>query len=313
MATIRLIHITDLHLGAGLLPRAQGHDPRILERFFEFVHRHPADDRPKWLIVTGDITARGSESDLQMYLTYRDVGYAPDATGLRYDPLRAKFDTLIDLPGNHDYWNGILLNPKLNPRVQRQYFPDASTTTWETGRHLIAVHRLCSTRGASGKEQFAAVGAFRQDDLQHTADAIDAVNVDAQQANLAPFHLIATHHSPAYGSPNSQGLSWKALLDLARLVRRGPVSGILSGHVHTRTIVHAGAGGPACAEVRCASTMQIDTANWTARWNPPPPREFLVHEVDDDMPGPPTWSVTAWAWTGNTFVADPAGPQRVRY
>jgi 3',5'-cyclic AMP phosphodiesterase CpdA len=304
MAILHVVHISDIHLGAGFVPRAQGHDPLILEGFFTFAQQDPGGYKPDALLVTGDVTARGSTSDLQMYLTYRDVGYAPDAVFRPFAAPRHTFPQVIDLPGNHDYWRGVILNPVLSDAIRTRYFPRDTTITLRGSRHLVAIHALCSTRGAHPFEQAGAVGAFHRDDLVVLAGRMDAVNGSARRDDLAPFHLIATHHSPSYGTHRAHGLALRAFSDLAPLVASGPVRGLLTGHVHTRAMVPA--RNPPPAEVRCAATMQRTILG-------PGAGELLVHEFADDDSGPLTWTVTTWRWSGTAFARDPAGSQPVEY
>ena len=248
MASAYLIHISDPHIGSklsggGLVPHSNGHDRAALEAFCH--SRNAIVDGAKddgVLVVSGDVSAHGSDDELGMYRTFRDLGVVQDAYFV-HDAFAKGFEAVLDVPGNHDLWGGAWLwalpAARVNLAARAKWF-----TSWQAelplGAHLVAVHGLCSTSGATGRQQFFAVGSFRDEDCDAVARSVDASTRKAQQRGLEPFHLLVIHHSPAHGSASVNGLDVAGRQKLQALCARCRIRGILTGHAHSRQIVPKG-------------------------------------------------------------------------
>jgi len=307
MAMRRVVHISDLHIGGsiaggGRVPRANGHDRRLLEGLLialTNLRRARAIDA---LVITGDVTARGGPDEFALYHTIRNRGLESDSS-TSFAPLTHGVPGIVEVPGNHDYWNGVVLNPWINAAVRRRHFQtDCEHLLLSTDRYLICLHGACSTSGATRREQFCAVGAFADADRVATEAGIAADTAWSANIGLEPFHLFVTHHSAASGSDVVNGFADRALTWLQGLL--APVQGFLTGHTHTPVV---NPRGIVPVEVRCATTTQA----WqTLPWSHWPSREFLVHEFADGL-ARLEWSITPWIWKGTGFQEQP--PAAVNY
>jgi hypothetical protein len=251
------------------------------------------------LAISGDATAAGSETQLSSYLTIRDLGLQRDAH-VRFQPLSRPFQRTIDIPGNHDFWDGMLLWPFMNPAVRGAYFDRAPEPFREsTGRHLIALYGLCSTSGATPWQQSLAIGAFHQPDLDWIGAQITATREEATRRSLRPFHIVMIHHSPAHGNPHFRGISTGARSELQAL----GVNALITGHAHTTALaIQSPPGFP--REVRCATTTRkaaLSVRN----------REFLVHTLSDLSTGALDWRVQRWVFDGSSAFVRAGQPAAI--
>jgi 3',5'-cyclic AMP phosphodiesterase CpdA len=271
MASVGIVHISDMHLGASIsghgglriFPAATAHDEDALNALYPAISKIFASEQyPLGLVISGDVSAWGSAAELRMYLTLRDLGY-PRHRLLALPPLIKDFDTVLDIPGNHDYWDGnVLLHPWVN-QATRGFFP---RQPWHlelrTTGHLVSISGVCSTFAASGNEQLSAVGRFQGVDLRLLESSLASADADAQREKLKSFKLIVTHHSPSYGSDTVNGLSTESIADLSQLCLAKDVKGLLTGHVHASGVAGKRSLPPPKnllpVETRCGTTTQGD-------------------------------------------------------
>ena len=290
MASQWVVHISDLHVGAsmsggGLVPKATGHDLFVLEAFSaKLAEIQTLYGGGPSLIISGDVSARGARDELCLYRTIRDLGFKRDAHR-QLPPLIEGFEHVLDLPGNHDYWNGVVLNPFVSLTTRARYF---DSEPWHAeisvGSAFVTFHGICSTSDALPQEQALAVGAFRKADLDALERSIDASRKRA--GALRPYPIVVTHHSPSDGGPKARGIRTSALSDLDRLCSSKGVVGILSGHAHSFSVVRKRP-----PEVRCGTTFQ---ANWALGRQK---RMFILHEFRDTGHGL-EWHVVPWYFDG---------------
>jgi hypothetical protein len=308
MSSAWIVHISDLHVGGrlsggGLLPKVMGHERRALEALSTFLrvfHRsHAGEDCA--LVVSGDVTAKGSPDELSFYETLVHRGVAiNDFTTI--GPLRERFTAFLEIPGNHDYWSGAPLpSPVLNPDLRSNHF---STVPWsvavETDNHVVGLHGLCSTSGASPAEQVLAVGALSPIDRGSVGAMVGAARTRAL-ALLPPkrsVHLLVTHHSPSDGTPLLKGWNGRSRLDLESVCAAHRIRGLLTGHAHTRRLDdRADPTRTLPPEARCATTLQD---GWLI--GSKPIRELLVHELYEREDGQSLgWRVVPWHFDGQEF------------
>jgi hypothetical protein len=308
MSLVRIVHISDLHIGSGIagggiVPRATKHDLRALEAFVT-VRNDLARDAvniPTGLVMSGDATAHGHPNDLSTYCTIRDIGFVVSGQQ-RLFPLTQGFSWTLDIPGNHDFWSGKILNPRLNPIVRSHYFDESKwSQQLETEHWLVAFHGLCSTSGAGWAKQVMAVGDFlRPQDVTDLTNRFRTADAAAQSAGKRLLNLIVTHHSPTFGSPSGHGMAQQALQDLDDFHRQHGAHGILTGHSHTQNIVLGAALRP---EVRCSTTTQANL-----RYGAKQSREFVLHEFKDLASTALEWSATAWVFDQTQFKPDGRSP-----
>ena len=294
MGTAWLLHISDIHVGkrtsgGGLIWHTNGHDPKAVEAF--------ADARDqivnqcagtKVLVVSGDVSARGGTPELDLYEVMRDTGFQLDPF-LQCDAFADGFDHVLDIPGNHDYWNGKILNRQLHHPARHRYFPQCPTTiNIPLDRYFVAIHGLCSTCGANSRQQFYAVGEYCDADLAKVQPAILHATTQAQSLRLKPCHLLVTHHSPSDGTVWTKGFSTRSRGLLEALCQVGPIEGLLTGHAHARNLDLTGQPDLP-PEARCSTTLQANALFLRQQ------REFLLHRLSDDT-GVLEWTVTPWVF-----------------
>jgi 3',5'-cyclic AMP phosphodiesterase CpdA len=309
VASVGIVHISDLHLGAGIsghgggrvFPHATAHDDAALDALFQAIEKIFASaNYPLALVVSGDVSAWGSAAELSMYLTLRDKGY-PRNRFLTLPPLVQDFDGVLDIPGNHDYWNGILLNPWANYGA-RIFFPQQPWYfSLPTDQYLISFSGICSTFASSKDEQFLAVGRFHAAELRRLEASLDSADSEAQKEGLLSFKLVVTHHSPSFGSDAGNGLCQRSIADLSIVCVAKGVKGLLTGHVHVRSITPK---QNLPVETRCGTTTQRDwlRLKWIAqgRVRRGHPLDFLYHQFSDEN-GALKWTMTPWNYNGVTF------------
>lgn len=306
------IHISDLHVGAhidgggilpfapgGIVPRATGHDVRALEALDNFLitfHRqHPLDE--KLLVVSGDVSSNGAAAELALYKTLLRLGFVRD-NWLIFRPLSRDFRAVVELPGNHDFWEGFLVpNPMLNATLRTNLFdPLPARQALAFGRHRVVFHALCSTSGCTWQEQLLAFGAFLPSDVDATRESIEEYNRTLVGGTEA-HHMVVLHHSPMDRSRHSHRLTDGARQQLDALCHRR-VTGLLTGHRHRWRLDRQNTP----KEVRCGTTLQapLPTTNQE--------RSLVVHEFDE-VAGKFTWCMTPWTYDWSQF--DPGKKIRV--
>jgi hypothetical protein len=300
------VHISDIHVGAkasggGWVPRATAHDLRVLEALANFLiefHRKHGDS-PRTLIVSGDLSSNGGPDELALYKTLMRRGFVLDEF-VELEPLVEGFGSVLEIPGNHDYWNGWKVpRPALNQLVRARYFPPTPwTATLDVGRHVVAFHGVCSTSGANWRQQALAVGDFELADLNAVGASVARVNRAAQAAHTSPFHVLVLHHSPQESSTVLHGLTAQARTHLATICARHNLQGMLTGHRHTRIIHRAPRNQNLPVEVRSATTLQAPLPGLSQD------RELFVHEFAEKGDGTLGWYATPWTFDGKMFVEE---------
>jgi hypothetical protein len=298
MSSVWAVHISDVHFGdrvsggglfGGNVPKASGHNLNALKMLSVFLQKFIATHRDdtKVLIVSGDVTALGHPNEFAVYRTMMELGLVIDAN-LVLPPLASGFDHVVELPGNHDYWDGIPLNPFVSPAARSTFFPTPSkppVVRIDTNNQL-AFHTLCSTSGADPSEQFLAVGAYEQADV----DALRAEMHAIARKTLSTYHFVVTHHTPSHGTPLLHGIADRARGKLTTLCR--DVHGILTGHAHKKNVEGRKALPP---EVRSASTLQASVPQGAAQ------NGFFVHRFEV-MGRRLAWEAIDHAFTNGRFL-----------
>ena len=288
-----LVHYSDPHIGGtlkgkGFIPKATGHDQGALEAFSDALGRiRRRSATARGMVHSGDASARGAASQLDLYKTLRDSGAVLGL--LRLPRFRAGFNHLIDIPGNHDLWNGILFN--LNGAARVVHWPPGPQWLQRIQlRHFeIVLHGICSTTGASSRQQAFAVGDFAPLDL---ADLEGQITATSRKPAMEQVHVIVTHHSPSVGNGLLHGLSSNAANALRSICQKHKVAVVLTGHDHTFAVT-AATSFPA-VEVRCSTTLQHNVRGQNQI------RQFWTHSIQDDGTRL-TWSATPWLYENRRF------------
>ena len=262
MGRAMVIHMSDVHIhrtlpGGGAVWHTNGHDVRAVEAFSRARRRIVNLNAGKnVLVVSGDVSARGDNAELWMYQQFRDQGTSLPGR-IQAGPFRDGCHDALDIPGNHDFWDGTVIpNPTLNTRVRGTFFNGPRSVEVRLGRGVRGLPGLCSTSGATPNEQFWAVGAFDGMDLADLRGRVARTDQSATSLGLKCAHLLVTHHSPSSGKPFLKGLARHAALDLQNICLTLKIAGLLTGHSHKWGLQHQAA---LPAEARSGTTLQGDT------------------------------------------------------
>jgi hypothetical protein len=312
------VQISDLHIGrnfrgGGYVPRATAHSPKALNALSNFLskfHGWYQNDK-KVLIASGDLTSNGDPAEFTFYDSVMNRGVQSTPLVMN-EPVKKDFTQTLEIPGNHDYWNGwVLPNPTLAPIRSAHFGPLPWSVQISLGNQLIAFHGLCSTSGCTAVQQVLARGAFTASDLTHVEAEVNRINRTAAATPdpyrvITPRHILVLHHSPEDISMAAHSLTGTARQQLEQLYLRCKFAGMVSGHVHERCVwPTALSGGLLPTEVRSGTTLQSYYVGWSG------PRDLLVHEFANDSGF--EWHMTPWqlANGGRSFIEQVSERQRI--
>lgn len=217
--TSTLVHISDLHFG--------NEDPDALEAARAYIAAH----RPEAVIVSGDLTALGSERELKIAFAWLESLDAP----------------VLATPGNHDTPYLELL-PRLFYPFRGFYRLRGKVLTDDWSSESFAVTPINTARGVQFRKNWA-LGAISRKQTQRAGLAM-------QDGPLHALRVIVTHH-PLIWPDNApiRGDTRGGPAAQRRLMEDGATL-FLSGHLHrsdVRAIEHAGRR----AVLITASTLSI--------------------------------------------------------
>jgi hypothetical protein len=239
------------------------------------------------LVVSGDLTWTGDDSEFVMALTYLRGRLQRYWTGrLGLSPW---IKETYAVPGNHDQWNSSRLRGIINPGgrispIHGIFFRGPSGQSWwhsslvqnDVQLQLMGID-LCEparlTLFARGYIDKASLTALDQE--------ISKADTSAQKNSLRPVRVLVVHHSPEY----TGGLRWfkeiepTSLGDLKQFCKTHDIHFVLTGHVHKEFVPAPGTLHAAGTELRCGTTLQ-----GAPRGKVPNPsgNVFLVHLLFTD-------------------------------
>ena len=303
--TIAIIHISDLHFGREIFPatsRGAGavarripvgapgmlsHDVNALLDLEACVRRlivHNKLDANPWdkrlLVVSGDLTAVGDDSEFALALTALQGELFIDTT--RSVEFAELFDEVLTVPGNHDHWKARALHAwafttwGASP-IHGKYFvgdPQSPAKYWWY-RGIGSKHVYLQIAGVDSS---AGPGAnlLARGPLPPSWDheLEKRFSGDAGALGATPVaRFLVTHHSlhPGGGFAGfAHGFAAQDEADLLDFARRVRLHRVLTGHLHEPRV----AGD---IELRCGTTLQ------SALFGRSPARmgwTFLLHELD---------------------------------
>jgi Calcineurin-like phosphoesterase len=270
-----------------------GHDPAVLGYVQATYEQLGATEPDLELIVTGDLTAQGIDSEFDDAIEYLGSKRAL----FPFDGLGAADWLVRSVPGNHDHWPGkpfaFLGGP--NARVGALFPQDASITpsmTLPNGKQLVFL--LLNGDADVGPWSWGralARGSF--------ASAVHKMKGLLAHRNAADeVRVLLLHHSVQY--PGGVPIYVPFLANLVRpltiddasrtaieaLIATHGVRVVLTGHVHDPFFVgdlHAAQGGAAlnAMEARCGTTTQRARHALNA---------LFVHRIEQDDNGALWWN-----------------------
>jgi hypothetical protein len=236
------------------------HQKAISELAVFFRNRHSYNARRSLLIVTGDLTCIGRETEFAAVRSYLESGILRrdgGTVGLGVSDWRER--TIL---GNHDFWPGAVHPWSTRNEIAADIcrdFPCVATTVGLGGGLSIRFIRINSDDEVWTKDKVAtptqyvnrvaATGSFVEQ-LRIAKQKLDELRSDSGE-----IRVLLLHHSREIGSAIDQ--SSQQELDDFIVSRR--VSIILTGHVHLKFIgplasIPPGSGLRACIEARCGTT-----------------------------------------------------------
>lgn len=317
MRLATFVHISDLHFGdvdgdgapthsaaaRAILSKFRvfdglfGHSRTAIYRLVEFWERILKDEENVQLVVTGDLTAYGSEDQFRSALTYVENEVTPpygNNIGLHAWDWRER-----SIPGNHDQWPGypIIFGRGYNvanhfpgpPFVQPKRLPNGLTL------RILAIDTDADV-WPFGRNRLYPRGRF-------TSQLI-ALNKLIEPPKQDEFTVLLLHHSPSHVG-KTLGIVPGSLGDLSAFLIEQHVAVMLCGHVHVPRVSTYRAQDQGrvldVLEACCGTTTQLDRLplGWRDFSGRRPDRRLtantlLVHRLDEQN-NEVLWSIQAYS------------------
>lgn len=268
---LRLIHISDLHLGRTCQPgqpfrkgRA-GHSNEAVRQLDLALKRWLERDRvPKertHIVVSGDITTTGASAEDEIWRVWREEAWCFDDSNVNcVSPLGEFAHEIHSIPGNHDLWASSLPVGLQSEHDRERRFGDLP---WVKALKVgSAALQLCGldSYSVSGRlySQVMARGIITEEDIGRLRGKLDAEFTGAGASDC--IRLLVLHHSPTWPPPWAVALPPEGAADqvwetsraramarlaspalrlsrrsrraLSRLLAKCGFHGLLTGHTH---------------------------------------------------------------------------------
>jgi hypothetical protein len=350
MSRLILVHISDLHIGSGLVGTTasnglHGHGLLYCEKLESALQDVATVDFPLpinehyYSVVGGDLTRLGSDNDF--YLAYGFLLHHWALFDLQNQAevgCRIPSNDLFSVPGNHDHWNGFTPGwttgrpPAYNPNVFPRFLdktPWMKSISAPDNSFILELFGVDSNEGLKNKRtNLRAWGEFSApQDPQNPLDANDPrelsqlnrllqESADREDKDEIPrIRAIVCHH--AFNKGKQKGLKYArplrpaSLKELLEIAHNHGVAAILTGHTHDFEHKDYKDARPDRSNV----LFELRCASTTQRDPQPEDQGFWVHEITlEDKE--PRWK--AWKYqydrslNVNRFTKDPLGPIPVR-
>lgn len=312
---IVLMHVSDLHIGGKMewvgsmadrqpdrqvtrWPHFRGHDERVaadLSTECGYLGRlHPQ----LRVLVTGDLTRKGKGGEFGLahrfiHASWRLGPFNPIRPGLRMGG-----ELALTIPGNHDFWDGLVCNPKLNrPVLEPHFWPLPWLHVVEDRPERLEVHLVgldsCSGLRGLSLSQAAAKGAVAADQLTEAGKLLALELARARVRGNAVLRVVLVHHPP-------HCLNYPARVEILRWLDHHKVAVILTGHTHARLVPKPAQPGP-FFELRCGTTLQAGTATHLPGSQA---NHFFLHGVRARAPGHVDWRTVEYWHSGARWTTD---------
>lgn len=315
------VQISDLHFGfpdqGPALDAEIDWDWRVLEVYDGFLGHHEialahleefysalVDREQAMLIVTGDLTTVGHESQFEMADEYLRDELQPirRSLGLHSSDWKSR-----SIPGNHDHWPGIrrFMLGSSTPHLERcfPWQPDGAETSGvldlENGWSVrwVRIDTDADVPPVS-RDRFFARGDFAS-----TLDRAEE-QLDATGKNLQEIRVLLLHHSPRVVGYRS-AITDHSKARLESFMHRNRIHVCLCGHTHLpgfriRTLGKNSSVLEAC----CGSTTQLDDFEeaWGGKQRPTwRPNSLIVHRIIEEN-GALSWKAVVCDRTESGFV-----------
>ena len=277
-----IFHISDLHfdrefyprlnrLTAPVVPRAplvatQGFFPHDLGACEELENEIKAiklarKPRRVLLIVSGDLTRKGDDSEFVTALTYLKSRFRRDWSG--FIGLGPHVSEVFSIPGNHDHWRGSswhTVASGLSPIHDIYFACLPGQLSWyqtleEGGVQLQLIG--IDSRDPSATT-VAARGSLDINVLKALTTKINIADSDAKLKSLIPVRVLILHHSPEYRGSSRwvHELDVKSRNELDIFCNTNKIHFVLTGHVHEPIVRSGTIKHTYGMELRCGTTLQ---------------------------------------------------------
>lgn len=334
---IRFLHVSDLHIGdvpwwvgsfapyqgpprkPTRYPTNRGHDERVAEglsSFWKILKRHAATNGDvARVIATGDITRQGHGDEFgcaRRLLHAEWTAQGPVVVpGSRLFGLGAGHHDgepeLLAIPGNHDYWSGVMMNPVVARSRTRSHFWPLPWTCRVIDQkapmelHVVGLDTM-SGLGHFSPSQFLAKGAIAPRHLDEAADSLAKAASDARlRARILPglgiLRVAAIHH-PVHDLANAD--------EFAQWSLDNGIAAILCGHTH-----EADSRRPprsAALQLTCGATTQAGTRTRLPSLEENHMFVHLVEWVDAQGLGMVQWHSQWWRHDGLRWYFEKMDP-----
>lgn len=219
----KIIHLSDIHVGYR----------SMLERFQEIARNLAATMQPASdyvVVITGDLVEKPEDDTRQYQAIYdviagvRDVGF-----------------TVLMVPGNHDYNDGLVLAEKYVPRFKETFYADPSVTYPKVdlieGVAFLGLDTMAEE--LHWYDRLFADGELGDAQLQR----LDSLLADSMVA-ACEHRVVYMHHHPFDPLPLSQLKDSEKLHGI--LDKHRNVDVLLFGHKHFGRVRNGGWGIPRC-------------------------------------------------------------------
>jgi hypothetical protein len=278
---INLVQISDLHFGpscfnakVGFLSGFYPHDVvlcKALENFLDediFQIEGVTLDSPPFLVMNGDLTSTGKDSEFEVAYTFLFSQHSVVANNReRRVGLMQKELEYAGIPGNHDHWAGVWKQPfqGFSADIYNRFFrplPYSVSVVCQDGIELciFSIDSCSIFEKARININLRAIGGFSENHRTSFSrlveDTLQKPRPDNCQARVA---VILCHHpftrDGAAGPLLTESAKW-----LGRLAANSGIRLILTGHTHKSwtnpMLVSIEQGWAPLREVRCPTTLQ---------------------------------------------------------
>jgi predicted phosphodiesterase len=311
---ILLMHLSDLHIEDHPIaigstsprslgrapypwPSKRGHDERVANDLSIFFQQLSKSHENIKILVSGDLTRVGGGLDFGCCHRFLHASWNIKKPIIKAG-LKSNCNILYTVPGNHDFWNTIILNPYLNRQILP---PNFWGLPWIAKFRLngLEIHLLgidsCSGLSSLSFHQLIAFGAIHDDQLSVGVELFEDALKDSGHDNIDVIvRVVMIHHSikRLEKSSRKKFISWLINND---------VSIVLTGHDHNPHIPGNKQSPP--YELCCGTTLQAGTST---KLPAKVPNHFFMHSIKNDGTSSSQvhWHTKEWwhngvNWKGN--------------
>jgi hypothetical protein len=284
-AVFGLVHIAELHFAEQPYPPGRmssgglcAHDSGACRALSNTMQLLRAEAQRGLLLVAGNLTASGTQSEFATALTYlRGMWRTSWLYGLG---LARAVDDVYAVPGTRDHLH-TCSSGLPNLAIHNPYFPSSNGRSYWFSSivcHGIQLQLIGLDSSESRTNLWLTQGRIDPKALTQLATSIGNANVQAQGRNLAPVRVVMLNHSALASDPGDR-LDLPSQDALDDFVTANKIHFVLTGHEgqpHVPRMDPGAAGGiaPNNVELRAGITLQHRLGGVG--------NTFLFHTIEND-------------------------------